>query len=181
MKLHPLPQTGIELGGIAKLFPCRNVEKRIGLDASEAWLKDADFARYRYVHFATHALSDDMYPERSALVLTPSDGEDGLLQVREIGQLSLRADIAVLSACDTGLGKLVRGEGFLGLTQAFFHAGARNVVASLWPVDDDSCATLMQAFYWNLCKHPGARARALRAAKIDSTASRRICGLTTFL
>jgi CHAT domain-containing protein len=123
------------------------------------------------VHFASHGLVDSRFPLNSALALTipeaPKDGEEnGLLQAWEIfDKVRLNADLVVLSACETGLGKDMGGEGLVGLTRAFQYAGARTVVASLWSVADESTARLMKVFYGYL-KAGGAKDEALRAAQI---------------
>jgi CHAT domain-containing protein len=103
------------------------------------------------VHFATHGLIDEERPERSGLVLTANPPiDDGLLQTRDIHGLRLDADLVTLSACETALGQNVTGEGMIGLTRAFFCAGARAVVASLWDVEDAATARLMETFYRNI-------------------------------
>ncbi len=95
------------------------------------------------LHFATHGLIDEEKPDLSSLVLTSrkDSGEDGFLQAKEIFRLKLNADLIVLSACQTGLGKLIRGEGMVGLTRAFMYAGTPSVVVSLWSVSDMSTAS----------------------------------------
>ncbi len=120
------------------------------------------------VHFATHALVSPTEPERSGLVLTLDEDarEDGILQVFEIFNMRFDADLVVLSACETGLGKTVRGEGVLGLNRAFLFAGARSTVVSLWQVADASTARLMEAFYGRLAAGDD-RALALQQAKIE--------------
>src|SRR5262249_39346567 len=116
---------------------------------------------YRYVHLATHALVNEVHPMFSGLVL--AHGE--VLQTFEIFRLELRADLVVLSACETGLGVLRGGEGLVGLTRAFLYAGTSSIVASLWPVNDASTAALMTAFYQRL--HGGIRkAEALQQAQL---------------
>lgn len=107
---------------------------------------------YRYVHFATHAVCDDMYPLNSALLLSlgsesTTTKEEALLFASEVFGMRLNAELVTLSACDTGRGRLEKGEGLLGLSRAFMFAGAACVVASLWPVADRRTARLMKAFY----------------------------------
>ena len=110
-------------------------------------------AQYRLLHFATHGLVVPEVPELSALVLSQdaeantTAGEDGYLRMAEIAQLNLSADVVTLSACETGLGQLVGGEGVVGLTQAFIEAGAGGVSASLWQVSDRSTSVFMQEVY----------------------------------
>ena len=121
---------------------------RLRADANERALDELTRSRpWRAVHVACHGLVDDDRPLLSCLALSPSEGHDGLLTVHEILRLRLRTDLVVLSACDTGLGKVHRAEGVLGLTRACMHAGAPRVVSSLWKVDDDATAALMKAFY----------------------------------
>jgi CHAT domain-containing protein len=118
------------------------------------------------LHFATHGVIDETRPDRSGLVLTASPPlEDGLLQTREIYGLRLQADLVTLSACQTALGRNVTGEGMIGLTRAFYYAGARAVVASLWDIEDASTSRLMQQFYANL-RHGQPIDVALQQAKI---------------
>ena len=125
-----------------------------------------------YLHIASHGLLDDRFPLDSALAFSIPErwreGEDnGLLQAWEIfEQVRLDADLVTLSACDTGLGKVLGGEGLLGLARAFQYAGARSVLASLWSVSDDSTGELMRRFYGYL-KQGQAKAEALRSAQLD--------------
>jgi hypothetical protein len=123
-------------------------ELLIAGDASERDIKHRDLTRYGILHFAAHALADDQNPDRSAVVLSPgADGEDGLLQVREIGELDLEGRIVVLSACRTAWGRTLNGEGVQSLARAFLRAGAHAVVASRWPLRDDEAAILFDDFY----------------------------------
>jgi CHAT domain-containing protein/Tfp pilus assembly protein PilF len=136
--------------------------------ASEETLKSKNTAQYKILHFATHGLIDDRVPALSGLFLAPSkdpEGEDGFLRLNEIFNLNLNADLVTLSACETALGKEVRGEGIIGLIRAFFYAGARSIVASLWMVSDQSTATLMEDFYLNLVQGK-TPLEALRLAKL---------------
>ncbi len=124
-----------------------------GAEATEARVKhSAELASAEMLHFAVHGVICETLPERSGLVLALDDDptEDGLLQVREIFGLRLAAEIVVLSACDSGTGKLVSGEGVMGLARAFFYAGVPTTVVSLWPVSDRSTAELMESFYEHL-------------------------------
>jgi len=135
--------------------------------ASEARAKSPELGRYRYVHFATHGLTDPREPRLSGLLLAPDrpGPEDGFLRLGEIYNLDLRADLVVLSACETGLGRLAGGEGVIGLTRAFLYAGASRVLVSLWPVSDASTADLMVDFYDELLAGTPP-AEALRRAKL---------------
>lgn len=131
--------------------------------------KPGNLAKFNYIHFATHGTINDQKPDLSSLVLTKgsNSAEDGLLQANEIFNLKLKADLVVLSACRTGLGKLVRGEGFIGLTRAFMYAGTPSVLVSLWSVSDISTATLMGEFYRNLVKNKLSKTDALRKAQLN--------------
>jgi CHAT domain-containing protein len=130
-------------------------------------VQDASAACGRELYFAVHGLISERQPQYSGLVLTLDDDpkEDGLLQVYEIFNLKLNADLVVLSACKTGLGKEVKGEGLIGLTRAFMYAGARSLVVSLWQVADPSTAELMVKFYGQL-DGTSDKAEALRQAKL---------------
>jgi CHAT domain-containing protein/tetratricopeptide (TPR) repeat protein len=163
--LERLPFAGEEVQEIARYF--RRSVIRVGRDASEDFVKHAPLENYRILHFATHGLLDEQNPNASCLVLARAeDGpEDGFLQVREIYNLRLDADLVVLSACNTGRGRLVNGEGVVGLHRAFFYAGARSVLASLWSVNDRASSDLMSLFYYHLQKGQG-KAEAMRAAKL---------------
>ena len=138
-----------------------------GADASEAALKAQPLSAFRVIHVAAHGLGDEMEPDRAAIVLAAgSAAEDGLWQAREIRHTRLHADTVVLSACETGTGRLQGEEGIMNLARAFLTAGAKSVVASLWDVDDRSTATLMESFYANLAK--GASVRdALRSSQLN--------------
>src|SRR6185437_8708242 len=117
----------------------------LGDRATKAEFTSQPLAQCKIIHFAVHGISTPNFPERDALVLgrqPNSKTDDGLLQVRQIAQLKLNADLVTLSACNTGTGKLEGEEGIIGLTQAFLFAGARTVASSLWPVDDTSTEIL---------------------------------------
>jgi len=167
-----LPYTRTEVNEIAALFPPAERRVFLGAAAHEQNVKAEPLREYRYVHFAAHALIDEDYPARSGIVLsTPTDSkgdskEDGALQMSEVMRLKLNADLVTLSACRTGLGQLLKGEGIIGLTRAFLYAGADSVVVSLWNVNDIATATLMKAFYKNL-KQGLSKDDALRQAKLE--------------
>jgi len=117
------------------------------------------------LHFATHAELNEDDPLSSAVLLAREDKEDGRLEVREIFGMDLKANLVVLSGCDTGLGKLSTGDELVGLTRAFIYAGTPSVVASLWSVDDSSTAQLMASFYRNL--KTMSKVEALRQAQLE--------------
>ncbi len=168
-----LPYTRTEVNEIAALFPANERRVLLGIEANEGSVKAAPLSQYRYVHFATHALVDEEYPARSAIVLSAPNGdqsenkqEDGALQMAEVMRLKLNADLVTLSACRTGLGRMLYGEGIIGLTRAFLYAGAESVVVSLWNVNDIATASLMKAFYKNLSQGL-SKNDALRQAKLQ--------------
>jgi CHAT domain-containing protein/Tfp pilus assembly protein PilF len=163
-KFSPLPFSKKEVSEIGKLFPRTKRNILIGKDASEGAIKSLPLDIYRLIHFACHGFLDEKYPFRSSLVLTPSDqqGEDGFLQMREIYNLKINADLVVLSACQTGNGFLERAEGPIGLTRPFFYAGARSVISSLWPINDKATVSFMKEFYGFLVQgHSTAKALQL--------------------
>jgi len=134
--------------------------------AREEDVKRADIGEYRILHFATHAVIDERIPRRSAVLLQASEEEDGLLQVNEIAHLPLTADLVVLAACRTQMGRALRGEGLLNLSRAFLQAGARAVVATLWDVNDADTRRLMERFYGHV-RGGTAPDEALRRAQIE--------------
>jgi CHAT domain-containing protein len=140
----------------------------LGEEATEARFK-ALAPRYAYIHLSTHAKTYDESPLLSCLAFTAMAGdttEDHRLQVAELYQLSLNAELVVLSACETGVGQLRRGEGIFGLARAFSYAGAQSLAATLWKVDDAAAAELMRAFYAYL-KKGLPKDEALRQAQLD--------------
>lgn len=166
-KFTALPAARAEVEAISALFPPGLRRMRLGADASEAALKREDLASYRRLHFATHGVVDEQIPARSGLLLAPGGPEeDGVLQLNEIFNLDLDAELVTLSACQTGLGKLVTGEGVVGLTRAFLYAGAARVAVSLWEVDDLATGRLMESFYRRM-KAGERPAEALRQAKLE--------------
>ncbi len=144
--LAPLPHAKAELRAVGRNVG-RGATQLLGAEARESALASRDLGRFRVLHFATHAFVDERRPTRSALVLSREQAHDGLLQVPEIYRLKLNADLVVLSACQTGLGAQVTGEGVVGLTRAFFFAGARSVVASLWNLNDAFASEFVDEFY----------------------------------
>jgi len=170
---NPLPFSADEVKRVAAIYGIAPDSESINLRdrASKRRLRSMDLTRYRVVHFATHAIVGDAVARltQPALVLSATDlrkPEDQFLTMSEIFDLKLDADLVVLSACKTAQGKLYRGEGLVGLTSAFLYAGSRSVVASLWPVNDQSTSLFMEAFHKNL-KAGVPAAEALRAARSD--------------
>lgn len=164
-----LVESAREVTEIARLYRPEQTALFLRTQAREENIKgNQALATAHRIHFATHGLISTTRPQHSALVLTLDDDprEDGLLQMWEIFNLRLRADLVVLSACQTGLGREVTGEGILGLTRAFMYAGTPTVVASLWNVADRSTAELMVKFYQRLDSTVD-KADALREAKLE--------------
>jgi len=166
--LARLPYTREEVLGIGQLFAAAQRRLYLGNSATEEAIKNEHLDAYRYIHLASHGFIDESAPGRSGILFSrdPASHEDGVLQADEIMRLKLRADLVTLSACSTGIGKLVNGGGMLGLTRAFFYAGAHSVAVSLWNVNDSATATLMRSFYANLKKGDSKR-EALRKAKLS--------------
>jgi len=141
-------------------------------DANRKRLLTTDLSEYRIVHFATHSVIDKEHPDRSGLILSLVDEnghpQNGFLRVGDIFNLKLSADLVVLSACHSGLGKEMGGEGLIGLTRGFMYAGTSRVVTSLWAVDDKATAELMCRFYRHMLegKHESPDS-ALRIAQIE--------------
>jgi CHAT domain-containing protein/Tfp pilus assembly protein PilF len=149
----------------------------LDFQASREAAQSKDLGQYRIVHFATHGLLDNQHPELSGLVLSLVDqqgnSQDGFLDLEDVYNLTLPADLVVLSACETGLGKQIVGEGLVGLTRGFMYAGASRVVASLWKVDDVATAELMGRFYRGMLKEGLRPAAALRQAQIEMQKQKR--------
>jgi CHAT domain-containing protein/tetratricopeptide (TPR) repeat protein len=165
-RLGPLPFARRESRAVVRNLDGGSV-RRLGGEASEAFLKTAPLQRFGVLHFATHAVTDERHPERSGVMLAPgAANEDGLLQIREIVDLDLDGRVAVLSACSSNTGALLRGEGVMSLARAFFQAGAHTVVASLWRLRDDEAADLFDRFYTHLGQGLNVAA-ALQAAQRD--------------
>lgn len=163
-----LPYARDEVLAISRLFPSSATHLYLGAEAREETIKSIALSDYRYVHLASHGIFDEARPERSGILFSRPAGssEDGVLDVAEIARLRLNADLVTLSACSTGLGNLMTGEGVLGLTRAMFYAGVRNVAVSLWNVNDSATAALMTSLYRHLQRGlpPG---EALRQAKLE--------------
>jgi CHAT domain-containing protein len=166
--LKPLAFASTEIRSISSLIDRGFRTTMSRGDAREDTLKSLDLAGYKILHFATHGLLDENAAGRSALVLTrdPRSSEDGFLRAGEIYNLKLNADLVVLSACQTARGKMGKGEGIQGLARAFFCAGSKSVVASLWNVGDRSTARFMKAFYRGLAGGKPIQ-EAVRAAKVE--------------
>lgn len=171
--LSPLPFSRKEARNIVKFFPKENRVMYLNEKANEAFIKKLSLTDYQVIHFACHGLLDEKFPFRSSLVLSrgKKGEEDGFLQVREIYNLKMNAELIVLSACQTGKGKLERGEGILGLPRIFFYTGAQSVLTSLWRIHDKSTSKFMNFFYEYLFQGY-SKAQALRLAKLKMMRSR---------
>lgn len=169
--LPRLPFSEREAEAIAKLARGGEVLKALGFAASRETALSGRLADFRRVHFATHGVLDSQHPEQTSLVLSLFDDRgaprEGHLHLRDVYELELNADLVVLSACQTALGKELRGEGLIGLTRGFMHAGAARVVASLWSVQDRATAKLMERFYDSMLTHGLRPAAALREAQLS--------------
>jgi CHAT domain-containing protein/Flp pilus assembly protein TadD len=170
LALRRLPYTRQEAEAIRATVPGTATLSALDFDASRATATSNRLSDYRIVHFATHALANSEHPELSGLVFSLVDRngrqQDGFLQLKDIYNLNLPADLVVLSACETGLGKQVNGEGLIGLTRGFMYAGSSRVMASLWNVSDVATAQLMTNFYRAMEQDHVAPAAALRSAQI---------------
>jgi len=166
-----LPFTRQEAERILALAPRGDSFKAVDFKASRVTVTVAGLDQYRYVHFATHGLLDSERPSLSSLLLSLVDEQgrqqDGFLRAHDVYNLKLPAELVVLSACQTGLGKEIKGEGLVGLTRGFMHAGAARVAVSLWNVNDQATSELMAKFYQKMLKENQRPAAALRAAQVE--------------
>jgi CHAT domain-containing protein len=166
-----LPYSALEADAIASLVAPGNALKATGFGASRAQVLSRDLSDYRILHFATHGIVDSQRPELSGVVLSLVDDrgqpQDGFLRLHDIYDLDLKADLVVLSACGTALGREIKGDGLVGLTRGFMHAGAPRIVASLWEVRDRATAELMTRFYRGVLREGVTPAAALRQAQIS--------------
>jgi tetratricopeptide (TPR) repeat protein len=163
--LPRIKASGREAKLVARYAP--RAEVRLGKEASAEYLKHAALARFRVLHFATHALVDDRSLTGTALSLARGTGDGGLVGPGDLAALRLKADLVVLSGCRSAGGVVVTGEGIQGLTAPLLAAGARAVVASQWQIADRSTVQFMEAFYRGLAGGLPA-GEALRAAKLDA-------------
>ena len=170
LRVPRLPFTRQEADRIIKLAGVKDNFEALDFRASLATATSAELGRYRYLHFATHGYLDSEQPELSAIVLSLVDKtgqpQTGFLRANDIYNLKLPADLVVLSACQTGLGKEIRGEGIVGLTRGFMYAGVPRVIVSLWSVNDRATEELMAAFYQKLLKEKLTSAASLRQAQM---------------
>jgi CHAT domain-containing protein len=175
--LSRLPFSREEADNIAQLVPRASLLKATDFQASHSAVASGELSRYRILHFATHGLLNGEHPKLSGLVFSMVNDQgkplDGFLRSHELFNLQLPADLVVLSACQTALGKQIKGEGLVGMTRGFMYAGAARVVASLWQVDDLATSELMERFYRGMLKDNQRPAAALRAAQLEMMKQRR--------
>jgi CHAT domain-containing protein/Tfp pilus assembly protein PilF len=168
--LHRLPASEKEANAIAALVSPAETFRAMGFDASKSKVIGSHLKQFRKLHFATHGVLDTVHPEISGLVLSlynqQGEKQDGVLRLNDIYNLQVGADLVVLSACRTALGKEVRGEGLIGLTRGFMYAGAARVLATLWSIEDQPTADLMAGFYRGMLRQGLSPAAALRKAQL---------------
>lgn len=173
----PLNQSMTEVENIAALFSQQKLKSTTWLHQAAnkiRWLSDTTLADYRYIHLATHAVGNIAQPNASYILLYPTETkpkanhkpEDWRIYTQDVFRLKLAADLVCLSACESGSGKNVGGEGVIGLTQGFLFAGARNLVVSKWKVDDGAAATFMRFFYQSVLEGH-SYATSLQYAKLQ--------------
>lgn len=171
-----LPGTRRESETILRLVPPSQSLALLDFQANRTNALSNQLAQYRFIHWATHGFANAQKPELSGIVmsLVREDGQkqDGYLLLGDIFNLNFNADLVVLSACETGLGEVVQGEGLIGLTRGLMYAGTPRVVTSLWAVPDEETATLMGSFYSKMLQQNKLPAEALRAAQLEMFRSR---------
>ena len=171
IKWDRLPGTRVEAEAILAIVPENERTYTFDFDANRERATSEELAQYQIVHFATHGFANSQQPELSGIVMSLVDKngnwENGFLRLNDIFNLNLPAELVVLSACQTALGKNIKGEGLVGLTRGFMYAGAKRVVGSLWLVDDDATAQLMSQFYQGMLKQGLSPVEALRAAQLQ--------------
>jgi CHAT domain-containing protein len=172
-----LPHSLDEARAIMKVAPPKQSMQVLDFKASRAMAMSPELSHYQFVHFATHGVVDLEHPELSGIVLSMVDEDgrpqDGFLRLHDIYNLNLPVEMVVLSACDTGVGKQVKGEGLIALTRGFMYAGSARVVASLWKVDDAATAELMGQFYKEIFTNGRRPAAALQAAQSSISKQKR--------
>ena len=164
--LGNLPGSADEILAASTALGKDNNDVLLGPNATEGAFKKARLERYAVIHLAVHGVANQERPDQAALILLsdPSTGEDGILQATEVLQLRTNADLVVLSACNTAIGRLQGAEGIANLARAFLLSGARSVVATLWQIDDTFSSTMMTQFYKHLASGKSV-AEALALAK----------------
>lgn len=172
-----LPYSEKEAKAIEKVAPPGETMLALGFKASRSTMMSHALSQYRIVHLATHGVADPDHPELSEIILSLIDEngaeQDGRVRLYEIYNLNLPAELVVISACESGVGKQLKGEGLIALTRGFMYAGAARVVASLWKVDDSATAALMAEFYKEMFTNGRDEAAALRAAQLTISKQKR--------
>lgn len=177
---RPLPRlthSRQEARGIARAVSSNRSLSALDFKASRETATSPELSKYRVIHFATHGVLDLEHPELSGIALSMVDEKgqprDGYLRLHEIYNLNLPAELVVLSACQTGVGKQIKGEGLIALTRGFMYAGAKSIVASLWKVDDAATSALMTEFYRQMFTNKLKPAAALREAQFKISQEKR--------
>jgi CHAT domain-containing protein len=186
--ISPLPGSKVEIENIFQLFSKKNKKAVIKThqQADENFVKSDEMQNYRIIHFATHGFVNQENPKLSGILFAQDTTtnknsgfvadnlaqNEGILYQSELYNCKFNADLTVLSACETGLGKITKGEGVVGLTQALLYAGSNNILVSLWQVSDASTKDLMISFYTNLLKTKTASkyGNFLRTSKLEMLA-----------
>jgi len=171
--IKPLANTRIEAEKILSLFPQGDSTAVYDFDANYTWLTNPNLSQYRIVHLATHGFVNPVNPQLSGIVLSLVNRkgqylDDGFLRLHDIFNLNLPAELVVLSACQTGLGEEVSGEGLVGLTRGLMYAGTKRIAVSLWNVNDAATAQLMNRFYQKMLQDGLSPAAALRATQLEA-------------
>ena len=166
LNLPPLPLAAKEAAEVAGY----GQDSEILVDESEQRIKAIDFSKFGVVHFATHSLIDENQPQHSSIVLKPANAEDGFFRATEIYAMRIPSNMVMLSSCKSGSGTPVPGEGLLGLSHAFFSAGARSLVMTYWNVSDRTAQEFSERFYSNL--HNKTIAEALRESQVKMIRSK---------
>jgi CHAT domain-containing protein len=169
--LERLAESRTEAKDILQLLPVNMRSQALDFEANKNNVLNSNLSQYRIIHFATHGILNTTRPELSAVVLSLVDPQgrpqSGFLRLNDIFNLNLPAELVVLSACKTGLGQDMRGEGLIGLTRGFMYAGSPRVLASLWSVNDESTAVFMTLFYKAMLEKGLPPAAALRTAQLE--------------
>jgi CHAT domain-containing protein len=171
LNFERLKFTRHEAEQILALVPANKAKSAFDFTASRNTATSKDLSQYNIIHFATHGILNSKHPELSGIVLSLFDDkgmpQNGFLRLHDVFNLNLKAELVVLSACKTGLGEEVKGEGLVGLTRGFMYAGSPRVVVSLWSVDDQATSELMKAFYQKMLQQGLKPAAALRTAQLE--------------
>ncbi len=176
-QFQPLTGNRVEVDAIKNELDKKNIQGTVlkGAGATEASFRQLDLSTYDYIHFATHGFVDMDHPQFSGIAFSKADATsryDDILYTNEIYDMHLNAQLVCISSCDSGLGKMYRGEGIVGLSRAFFYAGARNLAVSLWKVDDVATSDLMVSFYAKIISTNNL-SKALASAKRKMASSKK--------